>query len=77
MAKRRMSSIELGWRFVEMTRDEAVFRWGFSVAVVPDPKLDWHAVIPTMQSRRMSTAARKRFREIEEQLRERYTLSKD
>lgn len=75
MAKRRISSIDLSWRFVEMTRDEAVFQWGFAVAIVPDPKLGWRAVMPARQNREMSAAARKRFKAIEKELRGKYSLS--
>ena len=49
-------------------RDDAVFKRGVSVAVVPDVEFGWRAVIEG-RGRKMSVPARKRFKEIEGQLR--------
>lgn len=74
MAKKRVSSIDLSWQFFERMRDDAVFPKGLSVAVVPDDKLGWRAVL---RGRRMSAPAQRRFKAIEKQLRETFTLSKE
>ena len=55
-------------------RDDAVFIRGVSVAVVPDVEVGWRAVIEG-RGRKMSAPARKRFIEIEEQLRATFKLS--
>jgi hypothetical protein len=64
----------LSWEFFERMRDAGVFRKGVSVAVVPDDELGWRAVIEG-RGRKMSTAARKRFKEIEKELQAIFSLS--
>jgi hypothetical protein len=68
-----ISGIDLSWEFFERMRD-AVFRKGVSVAVVPDDGLGWRAVIEG-RGRQMGPAARKRFKEIETELRASFSLS--
>lgn len=72
--KKRISSTDLSWQFFERMRDNAVFQKGVSVAVVPDDKLGWRAVL---RGRKMSAPAQRRFKAIEKQLRETFALSKD
>jgi hypothetical protein len=75
MAKKRISSIDLSWQFFERMRDDAVFPKGVSIAVVPDAKLGWRAVL---RGRKMNAPAQRRFKALEEKLRETFpTLSKD
>ena len=72
---KRISSIDLSWQFFERMRDDAVFRKGLSVAVVRDDELGWRGVIEGRGRRVMSARARKRFSEIEDQLRQTFKLS--
>jgi len=69
-----ISSVDLSWQFFDRMRGDPVFRRGVSVAVIPDAELGWRAVIEG-RGRKMSAPARKRFREIEEQLRAPFKLS--
>ena len=45
MAKKRVSSVELTWMIVEQMKDDGNFQKGLSVAVIPDSKLGWRAVV--------------------------------
>lgn len=74
--RKRISSADLSWRFFEAMRGDEAFHLGMSVAVVPDPKLGWRAVIAG-RNRKMSTAAQKRLETIEKRLRARFALSDD
>ena len=71
---KRISSADLSWQFFERMRDDVVFKRGVSVAVVPDVELGWRAVIEG-RGRKMTPPARKRFKEIETELRATYSLS--
>jgi hypothetical protein len=71
---KRISSADLSWQFFERMRDDAIFKRGVSVAVLPDVEVGWRAVIEG-RGRKMSAAARKRFKEIETELRATYFLS--
>ena len=73
--KKRASGIELSWQFFEVTRDDAVFPHGMSVAVVPDSKLGWRAVLAGRSRKKMSASAKKRFKAIEARLRRIFRLS--
>jgi hypothetical protein len=70
---KRISSVDISWQFFERMRDDGVFKRGVSVAVVPDVEVGWRAVIEG-RGRKMSASARKRFNEIEEQLRAAFSL---
>jgi hypothetical protein len=71
---KRISSVDLSWQFFERMRDDAAFKRGVSVAVVPDVELGWRAVIEG-RGRKMNAPAAKRFKEIEAQLRATFSLS--
>jgi len=77
MAKKRVSSIELTWMIVEQMKDDGSFQRGVSVAVIPDSRLGWRAVVEARAQRRMTPRAQKRFAALEKELQESYTLSGD
>ncbi len=77
MAKKRLSSVELTWIIVEQLKEDGSFQKGLSVAVVPDPRLGWRAVVEARAQRRMSLKAQRRFAAIEKELQEIYSLSGD
>lgn len=77
MAKKRISSIELTWIIVEQMKEDGNFQKGLSVAVIPDAKLGWRAVVEAPAQRRMTPRALKRFAAIQKELQEIYALSGD
>lgn len=75
MAKKRISSIDLSWKFLQMLRDEDhIFHRGLSLAVVPDSKLGWRAVISGRDKGYLSDRAQQRFNAIEKDLQGRFAL---
>ena len=77
MAKKRVSSVELTWMIVEQMKDDGSFQKGLSVAVIPDSKLGWRAVVEARARRRMSPRAVRRLAAMEKELQETYALSGD
>ena len=77
MAKKRVSNVELTWIIVEQMKEDGNFQKGVSVAVIPDGRLGWRAVIETRARRRMTPRAQRRFEAIQKTLQEAYTLSAD
>ncbi len=77
MAKKRVSSIDLTWMIVEQMKDDGSFQRGVSVAVIPDSRLGWRAVIEARAQRRMTPRAQRRFAALEKELQENYALSGD
>ena len=77
MAKKRVSSVELTWLIVEQMSEDGNFQKGLSVAVIPDSRLGWRAVIESRARRRMTPRAQRRFEAIQRTLQESYSLSAD
>lgn len=77
MAKKRVSSTELTWMIVEQMKEDDNFQKGLSVAVIPDSRLGWRAVVEARARRRMTPRALKRFAAMEKELQEAYALSGD
>lgn len=77
MAKKRVSSVELTWIIVEQLKEDGNFQKGLSVAVIPDSRLGWRAVVEARAQRRMTPKALKRFAALQKELQELYTLSGD
>lgn len=77
MAKKRVSSVELTWIIVEQLKEDGNFQKGLSVAVIPDSRLGWRAVVEARAQRRMTPKAIKRFAALQKELQELYTLSGD
>lgn len=77
MAKKRVSSVELTWIIVEQMKEDDSFAKGLSVAVIPDSRLGWRAVVEARAQRRMSLRAQRRFAAIQKELQAAYALSGD
>jgi hypothetical protein len=77
MAKKRISSVELTWMIVEQMKEDGNFQKGLSVAVIPDSRLGWRAVVEARAQRRMTPRAMKRFAAMQKELQEAYTLAGD
>ena len=77
MAKKRVSSVELTWIIVEQMKEDDNFTKGLSVAVIPDSRLGWRAVVEARAQRRMTPRALKRFAAMQKELQETYALSGD
>lgn len=77
MAKKRVTSTELTWMIVEQMKNDDNFQKGLSVAVIPDPKVGWRAVVEARARRRMTPRALKRLAAMEKELQEIYALSGD
>jgi hypothetical protein len=77
MAKKRVSSVELTWIIVEQMKEDDSFTKGLSVAVIPDSKLGWRAVVEARGQRRMSPRAQRRFAAMQKELQAAYALSGD
>lgn len=77
MAKKRVSSTELTWIIVEQMKEDDSFAKGVSVAVIPDSRLGWRAVVEARAQRRMTPRAQRRFAAIEKELQETYALRGD
>ena len=77
MAKKRISSVELTWIIVEQIKDDGNFQKGLSVAVIPDSRFGWRAVVEARAQRRMSPRALRRFAAIEKELQQTYALRGD
>lgn len=77
MAKKRVSSVDLTWMIVEQMKEDGSFQKGLSVAVIPDSKLGWRAVIEARGQRRMTPRAQRRFAALQKELQEAYSLSGD
>lgn len=74
MAKKRLSSTDLSWMIFERMRDEAGEPRGVIVAVVPDKELGWRAIVEGRGGKFLSTAAVRKLRSIEAELRSSYSL---
>jgi hypothetical protein len=77
MAKKRVSSVDLTWIIVEQMKEDDNFAKGVSVAVIPDSRLGWRAVVEARAHRRMSPRAQRRFAAIEKELQQTYALRGD
>ena len=76
MHKERLSSVDLSWMIFERMREE-VGEPRVSVAVVPDSKLGWRAILEGRGGRFLSPAAIRKLRSIENELRYSYSLAND
>jgi hypothetical protein len=79
MAKRRkrVSGVDSTWMIFERMRDEVSPQRGLTVAVIPDAKLGWRAVLDGRSGKFLSPAAVRKFRSIENDLRSNYALARD
>jgi hypothetical protein len=77
MRKKRLSSVDLSWMIFERMREEVGTQRPVPVAVVPDAELGWRAIIEGRGSKSLSSAAARKFRSIENELRSKYALVGD
>jgi hypothetical protein len=79
MRKKRLSSVDLSWMIFERMREELEVGEprGVSVAVVPDSKLGWRAILEGRSGRYLSPAAIRKLRSIENEFRSSYSLADD
>ena len=77
MAKKRVSSVELTWMIIEQMNEDGNFQKGLSVAVVPDSRLGWRAVVEARAHRRMTPRALRRFAAMQKELQQTYALRAD
>ncbi len=77
MAKKRVSSVELTWIIIEQMNEDGNFQKGLSVAVVPDSRLGWRAVVEARAHSRMTPRALRRFAAMQKELQQTYALRAD
>lgn len=75
MAKRRISSLDLGWLILNELGDPGSRVARASIAVVPDNKLGWRAVVAVSSRRYMTADDQRRLADVQKQLRAMYELS--
>ena len=73
MAKKRISSVDLGWLIFEKLREDGGFP-SISLAVVADSKAGWRAVIAKRSQRFVSPEIDKRLVAVQKRLRLEYEL---
>ena len=77
MLKKRVSSVDLSWMIFERMREEVGEPRGVTVAVVPDRKLGWRAILEGRGGRYLSPAVIRKLRSIENEFRSSYSLADD
>jgi hypothetical protein len=77
MRKKRLSSVDLSWMIFERMREEVGETRGVTVAVVPDSKLGWRAILEGRGGRYLSPATIRKLRSIENEFRSSYSLADD
>lgn len=77
MARKRVSSVDLNWMIVEQMKDGDDCPVGLSIAVIPDDKLGWRAIVNARSQKRLTTRAMRRFAAIQKELQASYALSGD
>jgi hypothetical protein len=77
MARKRVSSVDLNWMIVEQMKDGDDCPVGLSIAVIPDDKLGWRAIVNARSQRRLNARAMRRFAAIQKELQASYSLSND
>ena len=77
MARKRISSLDLNWMIVEQMKEGDDCPGGLSIAVVPDDKLGWRAIVGARSQKRLSPRAIRRFAAIQKELQASYSLSSD
>jgi hypothetical protein len=77
MPKKRLSSVDLSWMISERMRDGISEQQRVSVAIVPDTKLGWRAILDSRSSKFLGPVAVRKLRSIEDELRSNYVLARD
>ena len=76
MVKARISSVDLSWMILEQLREYGNCPRGLSLAVVPDRRDGWRAVVAIRQKSGADRLA-KRLADVQKKLRTIYALEKD
>jgi hypothetical protein len=74
---KRASSADLSWMIFERMREELGNPRSVSVAVVRDNELGWRAIVQARSAQRLSPAAKRKLRSIEDEFRSSYSLAPD
>ena len=75
MARKRISSVDLNWMIFDRMNED--FPNGVAIAIVPDARLGWRALVGKRSHRSMSPKAVRRFAAIESELQASYGLIAD
>lgn len=75
MARKRVSSLDLSWMIFDKMREQVGSQRPISVAVIPDRDLGWLAVYDGRSRRSLNSAAARKLRLIEKELRSAYVLA--
>jgi hypothetical protein len=73
MAKKRISSVDLGWLIHKQLREDGGFP-SISLAVVADSKVGWRAVVAKRSQRFVSPEINRRLVAVQKRLRLKYEL---
>jgi len=74
MAKKRISSVDLGWLILEQLKDGGSRTPRISLAVVPDDKHGWRAVLAARSRRLMTVEDERELAAVQYRLRLKYEL---
>ncbi|MEH2542814.1 hypothetical protein [Bradyrhizobium sp. AZCC 1699] len=74
MAKKRISSVDLAWLILEQLDDASSRAARMSLAVVPDDKYGWRAVVAVNSRRFMTAETKRRLAAVQNRLRLKYDL---
>jgi len=74
MAKQRISSVELGWLILERLKDGGSRTPRLTLAVVPDDKRGWRAVVAASSRRFLTVENERELTAVQNRLRLKYEL---
>lgn len=74
MAKKRISSVDLSWLILEELRDTGSVPRSISLAVIPDAKDGWRAVVAIRSRPFMTAEGERRLAAVQRRLRSEYEL---
>jgi hypothetical protein len=74
LAKKRISSVDLSWLILEEMGTPTSRAARAALAVVPDAKLGWRAVVAASSRRSMTADIERRLADVQQRLRAKYDL---
>ena len=74
MAKKRISSVDLGWLILEHLKNGGSRTPRLALAVVPDDKRGWRAVVAASSQRFMTVENERELTAVQNRLRTKYGL---
>ena len=75
MVKKPVAGHELGWLLLEALKETGRVPIGLTLAVVPDRRTGWRAVVASLSQRFVTASVAKRLAKVEQQLQSRYVLA--